>query len=428
MARPVTNELDWREFLDARDLPAFDPSGLRRVIVLAAHPDDETLGAGGVVQVLQAAGAEVSLIVASDGEAAFPALDEPGRAQLAATRRDELRAAIVALGLDPEAVQLLGLPDSGIADHEDELVERLEVLLRDADCVIVPWPRDPHPDHAAVGRAGLAAAPVEAHCWSYPIWTWHWLATDDTGIPWHHAALCSLDDDQRTRKQNAINTFESQLSTGPNGEDPIVDPAMLTHFDRPFEVLFREPATVSAPIDRFAGLYAAQEDPWHTIDSWYERRKRAVILACLPAERYGRTLEPACGIGELTRQLTTRSDHVIAFDPVEDAVLRAKNAAPTAELSVTALPDAATDQPVDLIVLSEILYYLSGEELKASVDQLLRLLKPGGHLLAAHWRPWAPEAPRDAAVAHQILRDRPELDQIVEHIDEEFLLHVFTRR
>ncbi|MDX6260223.1 MAG: hypothetical protein QOH84_1911 [Kribbellaceae bacterium] len=428
MARPVTDEARWRRFLSERALPTFDPSGLRRVIVVAAHPDDETLGAGGVAQVLHAAGADVSLIVASDGEAAFPALNPAERAQLAATRRDELTAAVVALGLDPGAVQLLGLPDSGIADHEDELTKQLEVLLRDADSVIVPWPGDPHPDHAAVGRAGLAAAPVQAHRWSYPIWAWHWLDTDAPDIPWRHAAICPLAEDQQLRKQEAISTFESQLTSGPYGEDPIVDGAMLTHFDRPFEVLFREPPTASAPIERFAGLYATQPDPWHTTDSWYERRKRAVILACLPAERYRRTLEPACGIGELTRQLTARSDEVIAFDPVEDAVLRAKTAAPLAQLSVDALPCTATGQPVDLIVLSEILYYLSDDDLQASLTNLLRLLEPGGHLVAAHWRPWAPEGPRDAAGAHQALRDRPELEQLIEHIDEEFLVHVFVRR
>jgi LmbE family N-acetylglucosaminyl deacetylase len=428
MARPITDELDWRIFLDARDLPTFDPTGLRRVTVLAAHPDDETLGAGGLVQVLHAGGVEVSLIVASDGEAAFPALDQTDRVELAATRRDELTAAIVALGLDPDAVQLLGLPDSGIAEYEAELVERLEVLLCEADCVILPWPGDPHPDHAAVGRAGLAAAPVQAHRWSYPVWMWHRMGTDDPAIPWRHAVTCPLGDDQRIRKKNAIDTFESQLTTGPNGEDPIVDGAMLTHFDRPFEVLFREPATTSAPIERFASLYAAQQDPWHTADSWYERRKRALILATLPRERYRRTLEPACGIGELTRKLSARSDHVIAFDPVEEAVLRAKSTAPAAELSVTTLPFTPTYESVDLIVLSEILYYLSDDDLEASLDRLLELLEPGGHLLAAHWRRWAPEGPRDGAAAHEALRDRPELHQLIEHVDEEFLLHVFIRR
>ncbi|MFI5735276.1 PIG-L family deacetylase [Kribbella sp. NPDC051587] len=428
MARAVTDESDWRRFLDQQDLPPFETGGLRRVAVLAAHPDDETLGAGGVVQVLKAAGAAVSLIVASDGEAAFPALDSTARAELAAVRRDELTQAMAVLGLESAAVHLLGLPDSAVAEHETELTEQLKPLLRDADCVIVPWPGDPHPDHAAVGRAGLAAAPVHAHRWSYPIWAWHWMNTAEPTLPWRLATRCPLDDDQQVRKQIAIKAFESQLVIGPNGEDPIVDGAMLTHFDRPYDVLFREPAIGSAPIGRFADLYATQDDPWHTADSWYERRKRAVVLASLPAERYRRTLEPACGLGALTALLVQRSDQVIAFDPVDAAVRQAAEAAPSAELSVAALPATATDEPVDLMVLSEILYYLGDDDLQASLDNLLRLLEPGGHLLAVHWRPWAPEAPRDAAATHQVLRDRPELDQLVEHVDEDFLLHVFVRR
>jgi hypothetical protein len=55
-------------------------------------------------------------------------------------------------------------------------------------------------------------------------------------------------------------------------------------------------------------------------------------------------------------------------------------------------------------------------------------LRPGGDLLAVHWRPWAPEAPRDGEDAHRRLAEHPGLDVLVEHIDEEFLLHVLRRR
>ena len=63
--------------------------------------------------------------------------------------------------------------------------------------------------------------------------------------------------------------------------------------------MFRVPRSGSAPVSRFAELYAAG-DPWRA-DSLYERRKRAVVLASLPRERYRRAFEPGCGAGELTR-------------------------------------------------------------------------------------------------------------------------------
>lgn len=59
MTRALTGENEWVEFFAGRELAEFDPTAPRRVVVLAAHPDDETLGVGGTVQALHAAGAEV---------------------------------------------------------------------------------------------------------------------------------------------------------------------------------------------------------------------------------------------------------------------------------------------------------------------------------------------------------------------------------
>ena len=105
----------WTEALDGHRPPSFEPAGHRRVTVVAAHPDDETLGASGCLQALHRAGAEVTLVVATDGEAAYPALDADARRDLARARRVELAAALRAQGLGDVAVHWLGLPDSGLA-------------------------------------------------------------------------------------------------------------------------------------------------------------------------------------------------------------------------------------------------------------------------------------------------------------------------
>ncbi|MDQ3403881.1 MAG: bifunctional PIG-L family deacetylase/class I SAM-dependent methyltransferase [Actinomycetota bacterium] len=427
MTRPTVEESEWEPVLIGRTLPSFDVAAPRRGVIVAAHPDDETLGVGGLVQALHATGTQLSLVVATDGEAAFPSLEPPARAALGLRRRDELADALVALGTPDVDVHFLGLPDSGLAEHEAELVERLTELSRDADVVMVPWPGDPHPDHAAAGRAGLAAAPVHAHRFSYPIWMWHWMSTDDPLIPWDRAVAHRLSPASRARKDRALAAFASQLERGPNGEDPIVDEAMVSHFRRDREVLFREPPGESAPVARFAALYRADPDPWDTAGRWYEQRKRALVLASLPRRRYRRALEPACGTGELTRELTERCDEVVAFDPVPEAVARARATAPEARVEIGALPDAITSEPVDLAVLSEILYYLGDDDLTASLDRLIDVLEPGGHLVAVHWRPWAPEAPRDGAAAHRVLLDRRELTTLVAHEEADFLLHVLRR-
>ena len=174
VARPVTPVQDWTAALQARHPRPFDPTAHRRVVVVAAHPDDETLGASGCLQALHRAGAQVTLVVATDGDAAYPALGSAARRDLGRARRAELAAALRAQGLGEVPVHWLGLPDSGLAGCSAELRASLAPLLTGADAYLAPWTGDPHPDHQAAGEAAADVAPVTAHGWSYPIWMWAW--------------------------------------------------------------------------------------------------------------------------------------------------------------------------------------------------------------------------------------------------------------
>ncbi|MCP3803327.1 bifunctional PIG-L family deacetylase/class I SAM-dependent methyltransferase [Allokutzneria sp. A3M-2-11 16] len=423
-------EEQWTNQLRLRDLPVFQPGDYRTVVAVAAHPDDETLGASGCMQALHAAGCAVTLVVASDGEAAFPNLGAEARSELGRVRRAELTEALRLQELSDVRVHWLGLPDSGLAEHTGELVALLRELLAGADCCLLPWPGDPHPDHQAVAEAVLAAAPVTAHRWSYPIWMWHWMRHDDAEVPWELAHRYPLSKDQRSRKSAAVLAFRSQLTDGPDGSPPILPADVLEHFDRESEVLFREPRRQTAPVERFAELYAGDADPWSGATRWYERRKRALLMASLPSERYGTVVEPACGTGLLTAELAQRCDRLFAFDVVPDAVAAARKrltGADNVHLEQASLPDGFPSAPCDLVVLSEILYYLDDRDLDSVLDRVVAALRPGGEVAAVHWRPWAPEAPRDGAAAHRRLIARPELETLVDHVDDEFLLCVLRR-
>ena len=427
--RPVTPVRIWTAALVGRRPPSFEPAGHHRVTVVAAHPDDETLGASGCLQALHQAGAEVTLVVATDGEAAYPALDADARRDLARARRVELAAALRAQGLGDVGVHWLGLPDSGLHECGPALRAALRPVLADADAYLAPWAGDPHPDHRAAGLAAAEVAPVTAHGWAYPIWMWAWLRPDDPAVPWERARLLRLDADVLAAKQAAIAAFTSQVGPGPDGSPPVLDAAMLAHTRRPAELLFRVPRSGSAPVSRFAELYAAG-DPWRA-DSWYERRKRAVVLASLPRERYRRAFEPGCGAGELTRDLAARCDAVLASDPVTKAVRRASErtaALPGVRVEQAALPDAVPAEPVDLVVFSEVLYYLDDATVSAVLDRTVAALPSGADVVVVHWRGWPPEAPRDAEATHRMVRARPELTTVVEHVDDGFVLLVSRRR
>jgi LmbE family N-acetylglucosaminyl deacetylase len=429
--RATTPEEDWRDWLVDAEVNPVPEQSFRKAVVVAAHPDDETLGASGLLQQLHGRGIPVSLVIATDGEAAFPASSAYARAELGRRRRCELYESLHAQGLGTAAVHWLGLPDADLAGHREELARHLAELLAGADLVLAPWPGDPHPDHQIVGETALRVAPVNAHCWSYPIWMWHWLRPEDATIPRHRAVVHRLSTDQQRRKTAGVAAFGSQLRPGPDGEVPILTPEMLRHFARDTEVLFRQPPEQSAPISRFVELYDEHDDPWQVADSWYERRKRAAVLASLPRERYQFAVEPACGIGVLTTALAARCGTLIAFDAAPNAVRQVRLRTVglgNVFVHTGLLPDDVPPGPVDLFVFSEILYYLGEQEFADTVSRAVTALRSGGHLLSVHWLPWAPEAPRSGRDTHKALLAHPDLRPLVEHRDEQFVLHVFGRR
>ena len=150
------------------------------------------------------------------------------------------------------------------------------------------------------------------------------------------------------------------------------------------------------------------------------------MLACLPRERYAHAAEPGCGLGTLTAALAARCDRVTASDPVPAAVDATRAAVgPGVDVLAAALPDPATlPADADLVVLSEVLYYLAPEDVAPAIDRI----PAAADVVLVHWRGWPAEAPRDAAATHRQLTADPRFATLVEHVDEQFLLHVLRRR
>src|SRR6476659_10859050 len=104
-----------------RELPLLDLTSCPEIIVMAAHPDDETLGFGGTAAMLADIGVRVQVVSASDGGASHGNLSPVDRSRLEHARRAELDRAVDALGLP--APMSLGLPDGEIGDHADRLAD-----------------------------------------------------------------------------------------------------------------------------------------------------------------------------------------------------------------------------------------------------------------------------------------------------------------
>ncbi|WP_433698076.1 PIG-L deacetylase family protein [Nocardiopsis sp. CA-288880] len=244
-ARPAedtgTPEEEWVRWKGLDRLPALDLEGVREAVVVAPHPDDETLGFGGGLAVLAASGARLRIVAVTDGEASHPGSTVFTQDRLVARRAAERADALAALGAAGSGVERLGLPDGGVGVYEQELARRLADLCVGADLCVAPWEGDPHPDHEAVGRASLhAARTLGIRSVSYPVWTWHWRRPGDTGVPWDRASRLDLSRDVRRRKGAALRAFTTQVAPiGPGEADrAILEPSMLAHFARDHEVVF----------------------------------------------------------------------------------------------------------------------------------------------------------------------------------------------
>lgn len=148
---------------------------------------------------------------------------------------------------------------------------------------------------------------------------------------------------------------------------------------RLYRALNRVRTPNAAEFDR---LYRLDPDPYNTEDSRYERHKREVVVRVLSARRYGSALDLGCGTGTLTRQLASFCDRVLGVDFAPAAVETARRTTDDARVSyaVADIREMREAGAYDLIVCSEVLYYLQPPELEDVIGRLARALVPGGVL------------------------------------------------
>ena len=187
-AETGTPEARWRERPEwdhVIPLPALATTGASRLVVVAAHPDDETLAAGGLMAIAAQAGLEVVVVLLTDGERSHPDSPTMSEQELARHRVDESRQALRLLA-PAGRLERVGLPDGSVADHADAVVTALvDVIGEDGDRTLLaaPWRDDGHADHDAAGlAASVAARRTDATLWEYPVWLWHWCEPEHA--PW----------------------------------------------------------------------------------------------------------------------------------------------------------------------------------------------------------------------------------------------------
>jgi hypothetical protein len=179
----------------------------------------------------------------------------------------------------------------------------------------------------------------------------------------------------------------------------------------------------------FEARYRADPDPWRYTSRGYERAKYLATLEACGSGPFTNALELGASIGVFSALLAPRCDRLTTIDAAPTAVQDARRrlaGAPRVNVIEGAIPGAIPAGPYDLVVASEILYYLSAPELEATLACLRGQLE--GRLVAVHWRPDGPERPLSAEAVHAMLRGQPWLEPKRRADTDEYLLDVLERR
>ncbi|WP_336492322.1 PIG-L deacetylase family protein [Methylobacterium nigriterrae] len=232
--------------LAAEALPFGDLQDLavgRGLVIVAPHPDDESLGCGGLIARACEEGLPVHLVVVSDGVGSHPNSPSYPPERLRALREKETLAAAELLGLAAKYVHFLRLPDRHVPSAGPEaegaaLAIAGAVRTCGAGNLIVTWPHDPHCDHQASAElARLACSKLaDVRLLAYPVWGWTLPADTDVGPPPRGLRLDISG--QLVAKNMAVAAHRSQTTDLIN-DDPKgfrLEAAMLAHFTRPFEI------------------------------------------------------------------------------------------------------------------------------------------------------------------------------------------------
>lgn len=179
------------------------------------------------------------------------------------------------------------------------------------------------------------------------------------------------------------------------------------------------------PIEPFDDLYRASPDPWGTTTRWYERRKRALLLAALPRERYGRVYEAGCGTGHISAALAARCDDLLASDASDEALaVAARSLEGLANLTLERhrLPNEWPAGSFDLVVLSEVLYFVDDAACDAIADAARAGAGATGTVVACNWRATIEGRGHTGDAVHRRFAARLALPALLEYVDDDFVL------
>ena len=247
MSETSTSAAEWREHPSYGEGAPLDLVNgdvpCTRLVVVSAHPDDESLGAGGLIATASAAGLAVYVVLLTAGEASPFASPTSTRHALATLRLAEMENALARLAPDHFLV-FLGAPDGEVSCSQEQIAQSLTELVGDGRSTLIaaPWRQDGHPDHAAAGRAAAVAARASgARLVEFPLLSWAVIEPD--ALPWDDVWQLALTASVRKQKSAAIRAHVSQVRASgehAGGQAPLPE-RVIAHFEGELELYVEMP-------------------------------------------------------------------------------------------------------------------------------------------------------------------------------------------
>lgn len=218
-----------------------------KTLIVAPHPDDESLGCGGAIALLSQFGLPVDVLFVSDGTGSHPHSQKYPAPVLRDLRESEARQALSRLGASPNSAAFLRLKDGAVPGQDApgfaDAAASCRAYLTDSkpQTILLPWRRDPHPDHRATSQimqAALDGLTEKPRLLEYPVWAWERAAPEDVPQPSEAKAFRLDISGVSAVKRSAVDAHLSQV-THLIDDDPHgfwLSPEVIAHFERPWEV------------------------------------------------------------------------------------------------------------------------------------------------------------------------------------------------
>lgn len=187
------------------------------------------------------------------------------------------------------------------------------------------------------------------------------------------------------------------------------------------------------PPDYFERIYDANSDPWDFVASDYEAAKYAATIAALPRERYASAFEIGCSIGVLTEKLAARCEQLLSVDVAEKALASAAKRCenlPQIRFQAMNFPAEFPTETFDLIIVSEVGYYLSSADWRTATTKIIELLRDRGTIILVHWTPFVADYPQTGDAVHEDFKIWTTADLHLRQTqrEEKFRLDVYEKK